>query len=454
MLRSAQRDSLRILPTLKGLLGCRPITLAAISYHGGEGRGFSPAVTKPADCRSLSPPAQLAAASWAGGEGIGEGTPAISAGLKPRPSGAAGQPPRVGKKSGLGVFLAVAVGLVFQLACGVQGPPQPPRVEVPERVADLSVFQVGRTLQIRFTLPQQAMDGERLTKPLEIELIRAHLPLGSQPPKPPLLAVWTTLQPDQWKRYTTDRKVTYPALLSEDEYKNWQADDSLIALRTLTRGFRQRPVESEISNLVRLKLLDVSGPIDHVDRQITEKAIELRWLPPAVTLAGKQVKFLAGYRIYRSLTGKPGSFQLLGEGKEPQYLDGDFEFGRAYTYEVRVLFKEGGAIAESESSPAYEVIARDTFPPARPTGLTALYTSNAVELVWTANSEKDLAGYYVYRRENGEQTTKLKKELLRTPLLRDASVQAGHTYFYQVTAVDLSNNESQPSEEVKVETGN
>jgi len=83
-----------------------------------------------------------------------------------------------------------------------------------------------------------------------------------------------------------------------------------------------------------------------------------------------------------------------------------------------------------------------------------LYTAGAVELVWAANTEKDLAGYYVYRRENGEETKKLKKDLLRTPLLRDASVQPGHTYFYQVTAVDLSNNESQPSEEVEVETGN
>jgi hypothetical protein len=352
------------------------------------------------------------------------------------------------------VFLAVAVGLVFQLACGVQGPPQPPRLEVPERLTDLSAFQVGRTLEIRFTLPQQAVDGERLTKPLEIEILRAQIPPGLQPPKSPPLALWTTLQPDQWKRYTTDRKVTYRALLSEDEYKNWQTEDSLIALRTLTRGFRQRPVESEVSNLVRLRLLDVLGPIDHIKSEITEKAIELRWPPPASTSGGQQSKFLAGYRVYRSLTGKPGSFQLLGESKEPRYLDGDFEFGRAYSYEVRALFKDGGITAEGEGSQPYQVIPRDVFPPARVQGLTALYTAGAVELVWTANSEKDLAGYYVYRRENGEQPRKLKKELLRTPLLRDASVQPGHAYFYQVTAVDLSNNESQPSEEVEVGTGN
>jgi fibronectin type 3 domain-containing protein len=119
------------------------------------------------------------------------------------------------------------------------------------------------------------------------------------------------------------------------------------------------------------------------------------------------------------------------------------------------LFKEGGSIAESEGSQPYEVIARDVFPPASPTGLTALYTAGAVELVWTANSEKDLAGYYVYRREAGEQPVKLNKdELLRTPILRDYDARPGHVYYYHVTAVDLSNNESQPSEEVEVDTRN
>jgi 2-iminoacetate synthase len=74
---------------------------ARISHQGGEGRGFSPAVTRPAGCRPASPPAQLAAASCAGGEAKRGRTPAISAGLKPGPSGAPGQPPSIGENSGL-----------------------------------------------------------------------------------------------------------------------------------------------------------------------------------------------------------------------------------------------------------------------------------------------------------------------------------------------------------------
>jgi hypothetical protein len=76
--------------------------LVLISRHEGEGRGFSPAVTGLTDCSPASPPAQLAAASSAGGEGKGARMPRIAAGLKPRPSGATGEPPCAGEKSGLG----------------------------------------------------------------------------------------------------------------------------------------------------------------------------------------------------------------------------------------------------------------------------------------------------------------------------------------------------------------
>jgi hypothetical protein len=351
-------------------------------------------------------------------------------------------------------IVAQVAGAVLLLSCGVQGPPQPPRIEVPERIADLSVHQVGQRLEIRFTLPQQARDGERLTKPLEVGLLRAQLAPGANLPKSPPLALWISLEPNQWARYANERRVTYPAALSEVEFKSWRGRDAIIAVRTLTRGIRHRPVESEVSNLARLRVLDVSRPVEHLESKTTESAIVLGWQPPAKTLEGLEVKFLEGYRVYRSTTGKPGSFQLVGENNEPSYLDSDFEFGRAYSYEVGAVFKDGGTTAESEPSQPYQVIPRDIFPPARPTGLTGLYTTGAVELVWDANTEKDLAGYYVYRHENGEQPKRLNKALLPTPILRDTSVQPGRTYFYQVTAVDLSNNESRPGPEVEVETGN
>jgi len=75
-----------------------------------------------------------------------------------------------------------------------------------------------------------------------------------------------------------------------------------------------------------------------------------------------------------------------------------------------------------------------------------------VELVWTANLESDLAGYNVYRREERKPLQKINKELVRVPIYRDSSIALQHHYFYEVTAVDLSGNESRPSTAAQADT--
>ncbi|XOV80711.1 MAG: endonuclease [Aestuariibacter sp.] len=85
----------------------------------------------------------------------------------------------------------------------------------------------------------------------------------------------------------------------------------------------------------------------------------------------------------------------------------------------------------------------DTTPPATPTNLSATGGSGLVELAWTANQESDLAGYNVYRSDSLNGTyTKLNSGLINTSAYTDESVTASTTYFYKVSAVDTSSNES------------
>ena len=76
------------------------------STHGGEGRGFSPAVTRPPVCSSLASRAVPRLRDCAGGEAKRGVAPAILAGLKPRPSGAPRQLPRASEKSALALNYA------------------------------------------------------------------------------------------------------------------------------------------------------------------------------------------------------------------------------------------------------------------------------------------------------------------------------------------------------------
>jgi len=320
-------------------------------------------------------------------------------------------------------------------------------------VTDLAIFQKGQTLELSFALPLLATDGERLTKPLEVQLFRAITPAGGDTPNTPAgLSLWLTLPAADLAQYTQAEKVIFPVPLSQDEFRMAQGATFAYAVRTLTWGFRRRPVQSEPSNMVHITLLDVPEPVKDLQVRATESALELSWSQPGRSLTGKPVSNLAGYRVYRSRTGKPGSFQLLGETHTPTYCDPQFEFERIYFYKVAGITREAGQIAESEDSPLAEITPRDTFPPAAPRTLSAIYAAEAVELVWTASAEPDLAGYNVYRREEGGPAQRVNPEILRTPIFRDTSVTAGHRYLYCVTALDLTNNESAPSEEVPVET--
>jgi fibronectin type 3 domain-containing protein len=70
-----------------------------------------------------------------------------------------------------------------------------------------------------------------------------------------------------------------------------------------------------------------------------------------------------------------------------------------------------------------------------------------IDLVWAPVMDADLAGYNVYRREEGSPSEKLNAELVKTPAYRDEHVTGGKKYFYSVSAVDVRGNESAKSEE-------
>jgi len=88
----------------------------------------------------------------------------------------------------------------------------------------------------------------------------------------------------------------------------------------------------------------------------------------------------------------------------------------------------------------------DTAPPAAPTGLTATKAGSGVQLSWSANSEPDLQGYSVYRATaSGGPFTKITSSLLTSPAYLDPSPPAVTDVWYEVTASDVSNNESATS---------
>ncbi|MBM3925397.1 MAG: hypothetical protein FJ320_05325 [SAR202 cluster bacterium] len=100
----------------------------------------------------------------------------------------------------------------------------------------------------------------------------------------------------------------------------------------------------------------------------------------------------------------------------------------------------------------------DTEAPAAPTVLTVtvpVSNGDRLDLDWADNGEGDLAGYNVYRsNSSGGPYTKVNVPLVTGSSYTNTGLTSGGTYYYVVTAVDTSGNESGNSNEASGTTQN
>jgi fibronectin type 3 domain-containing protein len=70
--------------------------------------------------------------------------------------------------------------------------------------------------------------------------------------------------------------------------------------------------------------------------------------------------------------------------------------------------------------------------------------SHSVALSWVASTSSNIAGYNVYRgtTSGGPYSTKANSSAVAGLTYTDTTVLAGQTYYYVLTAVDTSGNES------------
>jgi hypothetical protein len=348
---------------------------------------------------------------------------------------------------------------------------------VPQPVADLAARQAGESVELTFTLPGATAEGEPLESPPDVEIFRAVVAAGTTPEKarPVAKLVYTipsalvdtyhVAEPDAAGRARMRFADPWPP----DELARHAGALAVYVVRTRASARRA----SQDSNVVAVRLYPTAERIGALHLALTESAVELRWEPPARLVTGAPVSALAAYRIYRGelepgaeaeAAPDPGRARwksppaLLGVAPAASFRDTQFEFGRTYVYTARSVVQHDFEAVESADSPPAVVTPRDTFPPAAPANLVAVLvpaTPEApahVELSWGISAKTDLAGYRVYRSEEGAARARqcLTQNLLPTPTFRDMGVAPGRRFTYAVAAVDRAGNESPHSEPVSV----
>lgn len=111
--------------------------------------------------------------------------------------------------------------------------------------------------------------------------------------------------------------------------------------------------------------------------------------------------------------------------------------------------------SEIKESPALLIQANDITPPLTPNGLKGKIDDNGiVRLEWTANSENDLAGYYVFRanRKNDEAVRLTPQPILNQNFIDTVSLKTlDSKVYYSILAVDKRKNESKISEQIELQ---
>ncbi|QNI36969.1 fibronectin type III domain-containing protein [Edaphobacter albus] len=355
-------------------------------------------------------------------------------------------------------------------SCASPGPPHPPSLHLSEVVTDLTADRVGEGVHLRWTTPQRTTDGLKVPSPLTAEICRE---ISPKPEAAPVKPSRQTLPLQEAPGCSIVLHLTVKSGVTE-------ADDQLPAALThdpvVLLGYRIRILNPQgrsagISRAALVPAGEAPPMVMGLKATPTRTGAMVEWQPSnAISVMELDRTLLS---VPTAKTSKKAAVALPEEqpievklrAANPDAdsvdhggtMDRTAIRGQQYRYRAQRIrtVEIGGDRFElrGELSAPITLIMTDHFAPAAPTGLAAAPGTEGatatIDLSWQANTETDLVGYNVYRREGSSDVF---RRITTTPVVgpgfSDATASVGHTYMYRVTAVDGTGNESSPSNEV------
>lgn len=332
-------------------------------------------------------------------------------------------------------------------ACAKTGEPQPPQLRVPRPAADLAARQIANRISLTVTPPAVNTDGSSAVTLGRIEVYRLDADGRSDTGPVPEEEFLT-----RGAKVIVVPATDFPRHLKDGALAFWDLPAAVNPAALYARSFRyavlffnRKNQTAGLSNQVFLAPISIpAAPADLAVAYFPDR-IRLTWKPPDRNEDGSMPLRIVGYNVYRTedpntLPAAPlNAVPLTG----PEFEDRNFEFDKVYHFAVSVIGSEAEPYAESLASPLLRVAPLDTFPPGPPQDLTAVVENRTVTLLWGPPDDADLAGYRVFRREEGSaERTPLQADLVTTLSYRDDRVGPGRKYEYTVVAVDTHGNES------------
>lgn len=183
-----------------------------------------------------------------------------------------------------------------------------------------------------------------------------------------------------------------------------------------------------------------------------ETAVTVSWDPVTVSdTSGDTV----AYNVYdvsppaetaESKSASPPEKRLTETAiAQTSFVDGRLAWNTTRCYAIRAVRQLGDLSVEGDASQSRCEFLKDTFPPAPPSGLTAVASEGTISLIWTPNQESDVAGYRVLRAAApSAELVAVSDGVISESTFTDR-VEPGVRYVYAVQAVDNVGNASAPS---------
>ncbi len=347
---------------------------------------------------------------------------------------------------------------LFVAGCASPGTPKPPSLHLAQVVSDLAAEREGETVRLHWTTPSKTTDRIDIRGNITAQICRRATRASADCSSVHRLPV---------KPGPSQAIDVLPAALAQGPGAVLEYQVELLNSNERSAGFSPpafaaagasppkiedlRAEASPEGALLRWQPEDAADGIQLKRMQITPPAAAAKH--PAPGIPAQKEPSEVRLRVGAGGTA-PGTNDRPFLADAGGTVDTTAVRGETYSYtaqRVRRVVLDGHALElRSASSPLVTVTMRDTFPPRAPKGLEAaaarIGDAPAIDLSWTPNTEDNLAGYIVYRRQEAEQQdTPLAPSIVLQPAYRDTAVSAGRIYIYTVRAVDRTGNRSAPS---------
>jgi hypothetical protein len=349
---------------------------------------------------------------------------------------------------------AILFFLAIQIVCGCGTPAAPlaPTLKLPQLVKDLTGTRSANSVRLKWTVPRRSTDNILLEGPVEVYIWRAT---------------------EAGKRELVGDVKLEPGAASEfaDRLPAQLLSGTPVLLTYTVELLNHTGHSAGMSNATYASSGPCPPPMTDFSASYERDGVLLQWKPDDMQETASIVRISRQLLDHPSKGSSASSIQAPPQeealvtllvtphgGKDAgKALDKTALPARHYEYRAERLMRvdSGGHVTETEgaSSGQVRVETKDVFPPAPPQQLAAVADpgQGSIDLSWSANTESDMAGYVVYRHEADGKPVRISPgdALVIAPSFRDSTAQSGHNYFYSVSAIDTSGNESPRSAESK-----